>query len=112
VPDDQAVPLLQAAVEEAHARGAFGVRDRARAALRARGCPDAVHRETVRSPTLTERRILELSTAGLGIREVAQQLFLTPGTVQAVLEEASADGLKFSSSPSTDARSLTAGRIP
>ena len=30
--------------------------------------------------------MLDLAATGLGIREVAQQLFMTPGTVQAVLE--------------------------
>ena len=112
VPDDEAVPLLQAAVEEAHARGALGIRDRARAGLKVRGCPDAVHRETVRAPTATESRIVELSATGLGMREVAQQLFLTPGMVRSVLEKASADGLKFLSSPTGEARSLVTGRTP
>ncbi|MGY1985070.1 BTAD domain-containing putative transcriptional regulator [Blastococcus sp. SYSU DS0669] len=112
VTDHEAVPLLRAAVEEAHARGALGVRDRAREALQARGCPDAVHRVAVRSPTVTERRILELSAAGLGIREVAQQLFLTPGMVRSVLERASADGLKFFSSPTGEARTPAPGRTP
>jgi DNA-binding NarL/FixJ family response regulator len=110
VADDEAVPLLRSAVEEAHACGALGVRERARAALRARGCPDAVRREDVRSPTVTERRIVDLATAGRGVREIAQALFLTPGTVQAVLEQASGDGLKFVSSPAADPRSLATGR--
>ena len=39
---------------------------------------------------------MELASAGHGIRDVAQQLFLTPGTVQAVLESTSGDGFKFS----------------
>ena len=112
VPDGEAVPLLRSAVEEAHARGALGIRERARAALKARGCPDAAHRETVRAPTVTERRILDLATAGWGVREIAQELFLTPGTVQAVLEAASADGLKFFSSPAPDPRSPATGRTP
>lgn len=112
VPDDEAVPLLRSAVEEAHARGALVILDRARAALQERGRPDAVHRETVRAATATERRIVELSAAGLGVREVAQQLFLTPGTVRSVLEKASADGLKFLSSPTGEARALATGRTP
>jgi hypothetical protein len=61
---------------------------------------------------VTERRILELSGAGLGIREVAQQLFLTPGMVRSVLERASADGLRFLSSPTGEARPLATGRTP
>jgi DNA-binding NarL/FixJ family response regulator len=112
VPDGEAVPLLRAAVEEAHARGALGVRDRARAALRARGCPDDVHRETVRAPTVTERRIAELSASGMGVHEVAQQLFLTPGMVRSVLETGSVDGLKFLSSPTGEARVPATGRTP
>ncbi|WP_448613535.1 BTAD domain-containing putative transcriptional regulator [Modestobacter sp. URMC 112] len=110
VPDAEAVPLLVSAVEDAHARGALGIRERAREALRARGCPDAVRREDVRSPTVTERRIAELAAGGRSVREIAQQMFLTPGTVQAVLEAGSADGLKSSSSRSGDPRSLATGR--
>nr|WP_275586009.1 BTAD domain-containing putative transcriptional regulator [Geodermatophilus sabuli] len=112
VPDDEAVPLLRASMAEAHARGALGIRERAREALRARGCPDALHGETVRPPTVTERRIAELTAAGLGIREVAQQLFLTPGMVRSVLEKAPADGLKSLSSPPGEARAPATGRTP
>ncbi|WP_324276854.1 hypothetical protein [Blastococcus brunescens] len=112
LPDHEAVPLLRAALEEAHARAAVGIRDRARAALQRRGCPDAVERESVLAPTATELRILELSAGGLGIREVAQQLFLTPGMVRTVLEKASAAGLKFLSSPSGEGRALATGRTP
>jgi DNA-binding CsgD family transcriptional regulator len=36
-----------------------------------------------------ERRVLDLSAAGLDVNEVAQALFLTPGTVRALLEAAS-----------------------
>jgi hypothetical protein len=111
-PDDEAVPLLVAAIDAAHAVGAVRLRERARAALAARGCPDDGHRDTVRPVSATERRIHELAAAGLGIREVAQQLFLTPGTVQAVLERGSGDGFKSASSPSTDPRSLATGRSP
>jgi DNA-binding SARP family transcriptional activator/tetratricopeptide (TPR) repeat protein len=111
-PDDEAVPLLLAAIDTAHAVGAVRLRERARAALGARGCPDDGHRDTVRRMSTTERRILELAATGLGIREIAQQLFLTPGTVQAVLERASGDGFKFPSSPATDPRSLATGRTP
>jgi DNA-binding NarL/FixJ family response regulator len=50
----------------------------------------------VRRLSTTERQVLELSRAGLDVREVAQRLFMTPGTVQAVLEEA--DRLKLVSS--------------
>ncbi|MCV2491623.1 AAA family ATPase [Geodermatophilus sp. YIM 151500] len=86
VPHDEAVPLLVAAIDEAHARGAVAVRERARAALGARGCPDDEHRGTVRRPSVTERRILDLTAAGFDVRQVAQQLLLTPGTVRAAVE--------------------------
>jgi DNA-binding SARP family transcriptional activator/tetratricopeptide (TPR) repeat protein len=112
VPDDEAVELLSAALETALDRGARGIRKRARAALARRGRPDDSGRDAQRCPTSTERRILELAAAGHGIRDVAQQLFLTPGTVQAVLEEASGNGLKLPSSSPADPRSLATGRTP
>jgi tetratricopeptide (TPR) repeat protein len=112
VPDDEAVELLRAALDTALDRGALGVQRRARAALARRGRPDDSGRDAQRCPTSTERRIVELAAAGHGIRDVAQQLFLTPGTVQAVLESTSGDGFKFSSSPPTDPRSVTIGRAP
>ena len=39
-------------------------------------------------PRLTsrQRRVSDLAAAGLGVNEVAQRLFLTPGTVRAVLD--------------------------
>jgi hypothetical protein len=86
VADSEAVPLLRAASEAAHAAGAVGVRDRARAALRERGHPDDSLFDQVERVSETERRILDLTAEGRPVREVAQQLFLNPGTVQAVLE--------------------------
>jgi DNA-binding NarL/FixJ family response regulator len=112
VPDDEAVELLRAALETALERGAVGIERRARAALARRGRPDDGGRHPQRCPTSTERRIVELVAAGHGIRDVAQQLFLTPGTVHAVLEKASGDGLKFSSSPTAENRSPVTGRTP
>jgi DNA-binding NarL/FixJ family response regulator len=38
--------------------------------------------------SVTVRRILDLAGTGLGVHEVAQRLFLTPGTVRAALEHA------------------------
>jgi DNA-binding CsgD family transcriptional regulator len=38
----------------------------------------------------TERRVLALRRAGRDVREIAQELFLTPGAVQTVLDGASA----------------------
>jgi DNA-binding NarL/FixJ family response regulator len=112
VPDDEAVDLLHAALDTALDRGALGIQRRARAGLARRGRPDETGRDAQRFPTSTERRIVELAAAGHGVRDVAQQLFLTPGTVQAVLESASGNGLKFSSSAPDDARSPATGRIP
>jgi hypothetical protein len=71
----------------------------------------------VRRHSATERRILDLAAAGQGLREIAQQLFLTPGSVQAVLESAAPggradEGLKFLSSPATEAqRGPTGGGV-
>jgi DNA-binding NarL/FixJ family response regulator len=58
------------------------------AALRQRG--QVVDNEACDEPptvSLTVRRILDLTAAGLGVNEVAQQLFLTPGTVRAALAQ-------------------------
>ncbi|TFV88988.1 helix-turn-helix domain-containing protein [Blastococcus sp. CT_GayMR20] len=112
VPDDEAVGLLHAALETALDRGAVGITRRARAALARRGRPDESGRDAQRCPTSTERRIVELAAAGLGVRDVAQQLFLTPGTVQAVLESTSGNGFKFAASPPTDPGSVSTGRTP
>jgi DNA-binding SARP family transcriptional activator/tetratricopeptide (TPR) repeat protein len=103
VDDAEAVPLLEAAAEAAHRLGARAVQRRACAALRARGRPAVLPEDDGRAPSSTERRVLELASTGLSIREVAQQLFMTPGTVQAVLE--ARDGrLKSVSSPAGQAR--------
>jgi DNA-binding NarL/FixJ family response regulator len=112
VPDDEVVELLRAALDAAIERGARGIARRAKAALAGRGRPDTSGPDVESCPTATERRIVELAADGRGVREIAQQMFLTPGTVRAVLEEASADGLKFFSSPTADARSLATGRTP
>ena len=94
VPDGEAVPLLLAARDDAHDAGAHGLRDAVTEVLLRRGqvvpeqCTD---REVL---TTTERRVLELTRAGLDVREVAQQLFLTPGTVRATLDALMAGGLK------------------
>ena len=112
VPDDEAVDLLRAALDTALDRGAFGIRKRALTGLARRGRPDVSGRASQPCPTSTERRIVELAAAGHGVRDVAQQLFLTPGTVQAVLESTTGNGLKFSSSAPAEARSLATGRTP
>ena len=112
VPDDEAVPLLRAAAAEAHRLGAAAVETRACAGLRARGVVAEQHDDGDRRLTTTDRRVLELGAAGLGVHEIAQRLLMTPGTVQSVLERGAAgadgtagNGLKSFSSPSTEARS-------
>jgi hypothetical protein len=112
VPDGEAVELLHAALDTALDRGALGIQRRARRGLAARGHPDESGRDAQRCPTSTERRIVELAAAGHGVRDVAQQLFLTPGTVQAVLESMGGNGFKFPSSAPSDPRSVTIGRTP
>lgn len=90
---EEAVPLLLAASEVAQARGALGIRDRARAELLRRGRPVDPRCEQVRPLSTTERQILDLHAAGMDVREIAQRLFVTPGTVHAVLDGADgADG--------------------
>jgi hypothetical protein len=49
-----------------------------------------------------ERPVLALAADGLAVPEIAQRLFLTPGTVAAVLQAADGRGLKFLSSSPTD----------
>jgi DNA-binding SARP family transcriptional activator len=117
VPDAEAIPLLQQAGEAAHELGAEGIRAGACAGLRKRGQADPLDGAPVRRHSATERRILDLAAAGQGLREIAQQLFLTPGSVQAVLESAAPggradEGLKFLSSPATEAqRGPTGGGV-
>jgi DNA-binding SARP family transcriptional activator/tetratricopeptide (TPR) repeat protein len=86
VPDEEAVSMLHAAVARARRCGAQRVFADACAALHDRG--QDVDDETCDDPepvSLTVRRILDLAGAGLGVHEVAQRLFLTPGTVRAAL---------------------------
>nr|WP_281371672.1 BTAD domain-containing putative transcriptional regulator [Petropleomorpha daqingensis] len=102
VPDDEAVPLLRAASEAAGELGADAVLRRACAALQARGVSDG-HRPAAPRSSSMERPVLALAATGLGVPEIAQRLFLTPGTVAAVLEAVDGERLKFLSSSATDA---------
>jgi tetratricopeptide (TPR) repeat protein len=102
ITDDEAVPLLRAASETAHAQEAEAIRAQVCSALGTRGRADERHLDGPRL-TLTERRVLDLTAAGLGVREVAERLFMTPGTVHAVLDAADGGRLKFVSSVPTDA---------
>jgi DNA-binding SARP family transcriptional activator/tetratricopeptide (TPR) repeat protein len=101
VADDEAVPLLREAAEAASSAGADGVLRRACSALRARGVPDG-HPEPAPRGSTMERPVLALAADGLAVPEIAQRLFLTPGTVAAVLQAADGRGLKFLSSSPTD----------
>jgi DNA-binding NarL/FixJ family response regulator len=90
VADGEAVTLLRAALSTAQACGARGVARDALDELAVRGHrpEDPATGGPVRV-SARERRVLELSAAGLDVNEVAQALFLTPGTVRALLEAAS-----------------------
>jgi ATP/maltotriose-dependent transcriptional regulator MalT len=86
VADPEAVPLLEAALHAARACGAGGVATEAAEALAQRGHWEADARDPHTGLTSRQRRVTELTAAGLDPHEVAQRLFLTPGTVRAVLE--------------------------
>ena len=86
VTDEEAVPLLSAAADAAHLGGAERLRDEALAQLGRRGRTVVLPDGPERALTTTQRRVRELVGAGLDVRDVAQQLFLTPGTVLAVLD--------------------------
>lgn len=90
--DADAVALLRPAVDAAHVLGARPLRERALAALVRRGA-DTVPCDAVPVVSGTARRVLALSGAGHDVRDIAQELFLTPGAVQAVLDDASAAAL-------------------
>ena len=83
-----AVRLLTAALDTARACGARAlVRDTV-SALAQRGeiCSEEDDERT--RVTSRQRRVIDLAATGLDVHEVAQRLFLTPGTVRAVLESA------------------------
>jgi DNA-binding SARP family transcriptional activator/DNA-binding CsgD family transcriptional regulator len=91
VADGEAVPLLRSALGAARACGARGVEAEAGLALERRGQPGADHHGDVPTGLSSrlssrQRRVAELAAAGLDANEVAQRLFLTPGTVRALLE--------------------------
>jgi DNA-binding SARP family transcriptional activator/tetratricopeptide (TPR) repeat protein len=88
LPDQEAVPLLLDAFVTARQRGARGVLGSARQELGRRGRPVEARDEETRQLSTTEQQILLLTSAGMTVREVAERLFVTTGTVQAVLDEA------------------------
>ena len=88
VADEEAVVLLRAALATARACGARGVVRDAVSALAERGESAAEEDDVPTRVTSRQRRVADLAASGLDVNEVAQRLFLTPGTVRAVLESA------------------------
>jgi DNA-binding SARP family transcriptional activator len=87
VGDHEAIPLLRAALAAARACGARSVAQDAAQELALRGHrPEESSDDSGPRLTIRQRRVLELAADGLEVNEVAQRLFLTPGTVRAVLE--------------------------
>ena len=86
VEDDIAVALLGSALDAARACGARAVAQDAAAALGERGRAPEDRSAAPARLTSRQRRVRELAAAGLEVNEVAERLFLTPGTVRAVLE--------------------------
>ncbi|HEX6887578.1 MAG TPA: hypothetical protein VF143_05675, partial [Candidatus Nanopelagicales bacterium] len=88
VGDDEAVPLLQAALSTARACGASGAARDAVSALARRGVSAAAADDTTTGATSRVRRVAELAAHGLDVNAIAQRLFLTPGTVRSLLQSA------------------------
>lgn len=74
---------LTRGMELAHRCGAVPLAERARAELRATGArPRSFHRTGADSLTPSERRVAGMAAQGLTTREIAQQLFVTPKTIE------------------------------
>lgn len=86
VEDDEAVALLRSALDAARACGARALAHDAAAALGERGRAPDDPGAAPAGLTNRQRRVRDLAADGLDVNEVAQRLFLTPGTVRAVLE--------------------------
>ncbi|WP_395726048.1 BTAD domain-containing putative transcriptional regulator [Nakamurella sp.] len=84
VSDAEAVPMLRQAADTARDCGAQPVYERAVAALADRG-ESIVNGERAHRMTSRERQVLDLTAGGLDVHQVAQRLFLTPGTVHEAL---------------------------
>jgi DNA-binding CsgD family transcriptional regulator len=89
VADTEAIALLQAALGAAQACGARSVARDALQALGQRGHRLEESANARARLTARERRILDLAAAGLEVNEIAQRLFLTPGSVRALLDSSS-----------------------
>jgi DNA-binding SARP family transcriptional activator len=90
VADEEAVRLLEHAADGAAACGAETVLREALAELRERGRSFDLECRRRAVVSSTEARVADLAAQGLSEREVAQRLFLPPGTVRAYLERAAA----------------------
>ena len=87
VADDEAVSLLRSALDTARTSGACAVAGAAAAALARRGHVAHDPADSAAAGlTGRQRRVSDLAAAGLDVNAIAQRLFLTPGTVRAVLE--------------------------
>jgi DNA-binding NarL/FixJ family response regulator len=84
----EAVPLLRSALATARACGARALVLDAVAALAERGESTLDGDDVPARVTSRQQRVADLAASGLDVHEVAQRLFLTPGTVRAVLESA------------------------
>jgi D-alanyl-D-alanine dipeptidase len=87
LPGADGTALLRQAHAEALATGAAALRQEVEQLLCRRGVPPPAHRD-VAPLTRTQQRAMELVRQGLDLREVAQQLFLTPGSVRTTLAAA------------------------
>ncbi len=85
VPDEEAVALLQTALATARRCGAETLARDAAHSLRRRGVPAEEPDHTRARLTGRQRRVAELTASGLDVNEVAQRLFLTPGSVRVAL---------------------------
>jgi len=88
VAHEEAVPHLRTAAAIARACGAQAVFGDAVAALSQRGESTAEVDDVTTRMTSRQRRVTDLAETGLDVNEVAQRLFLTPGTVRGLLESA------------------------
>jgi hypothetical protein len=89
LPGPDGTALLRSAHAEAVRTGAASLCRDVEAELCRRGAPPPPH-DAAAPLTRTQQRALDLLRKGLDLCEVAQELFLTPGSVRATLEAAGA----------------------
>jgi hypothetical protein len=85
--DDERLLLLDAALEGAAACGSPGLYARAAAEVVAAGAPAPPDFADVLVLTSTEKRIAELASCGASSSAIAQELFVTPATVERTLAD-------------------------